>query len=110
MSACPQLDPPAYDPVMGKHALVIYLVTVGITSVIAFVAYGVDKNLSVRRRRRVSEKTLHLLALLGGWPGAWMGQRVFRHKTRKTSFRVGFACSVALHVLLVAGIFYWWTR
>jgi uncharacterized membrane protein YsdA (DUF1294 family) len=38
----------------------------------------------------VPERTLHLLALLGGWPGAILGQRHFRHKTRKVSFLFAF--------------------
>ena len=65
-----------------------------ILSIIAFVAYGYDKRASRRGDERVSERTLHLLALCGGWPGALAGQLIFRHKTRKTSFRVCFWLTV----------------
>jgi uncharacterized membrane protein YsdA (DUF1294 family) len=95
-------------PLVEKQVGLIYLVTVGITSVMAFVAYGVDKRLSIRRQRRISERTLHVLALLGGWPGAWLAQRVFRHKTRKTPFRVMYFCTVGLHAASVAALLYWW--
>ncbi len=56
--------------------------------------------------RRVPEKTLHLLALFGGWPGALMGQRVFRHKTQKFGFRIVFWLCVTLHLTVVGGIVY----
>lgn len=57
---------------------------------IAFVLYGWDKRQARLERWRVSEKTLHGIALLGGWPGAFLGQQMFRHKTQKTPFRVMF--------------------
>jgi uncharacterized membrane protein YsdA (DUF1294 family) len=65
-----------------RAVLAIYAVM----SVLTFVVYAVDKSAARRARRRVSEKTLHLLALLGGWPGALLAMPVFRHKRRKTSF------------------------
>lgn len=68
-------------------ALFIYLAVVNIMT---FIAYGLDKRRAVRESRRVPEKILHSLALLGGSPGAWVAQRVFRHKTRKISFQCVF--------------------
>jgi uncharacterized membrane protein YsdA (DUF1294 family) len=66
-------------------------------SVAAFVAYGVDKSAAHSGRWRTPESTLHLLALLGGWPGALIAQRVFHHKSRKPSFRAGFLLTVGLN-------------
>ena len=51
-----------------------------------FLLYGVDKRNAIKGRWRVSEKTLQLWALLGGWPGALMAQQAFRHKTQKRAF------------------------
>jgi uncharacterized membrane protein YsdA (DUF1294 family) len=62
-----------------------------------FVVYGQDKRWAATGRRRVPESTLHLLALLGGWPGGFVAQRIFRHKTSKRSFQVIFWGIVLVH-------------
>ena len=49
-------------------------------STLAFALYGVDKRRAARGAWRISEATLHTIELLGGWPGALLGQRMFRHK------------------------------
>ena len=69
----------------------------GAVSLIAFVAYGHDKRRARRGGRRVPEATLHTTELLGGWPGAFAAQRLFRHKTRKRPFQFVFWTIVALH-------------
>jgi uncharacterized membrane protein YsdA (DUF1294 family) len=66
-------------------------------SLIAFVAYALDKAAARAGRWRTQESTLHLLALIGGWPGALLAQRQFRHKTAKTSFLVIFWATVLLN-------------
>jgi len=89
-----------------KSFAVAYIILAGIMSLVAFVAYGIDKQSAQTGKRRIPERSLHLLALLGGWPGALAGQRVFRHKTRKVSFRVAFWLVVALHLALAGGAAY----
>ncbi|WP_400995343.1 DUF1294 domain-containing protein [Agromyces sp. GXQ0307] len=79
----------------------------GAASVIAVVAYGIDKAAAKRSAPRVSEQTLHLIDLAGGWPGALVAQQTFRHKTRKRSFRRAFWGSVVVNVLLAAGLVAW---
>ena len=71
-------------------------------SVVTFWVYSVDKRAAVRGRRRVPERTLHRLALLGGWPGAAVAQQVLRHKTIKASFRTTFRWTVVVNVAVVA--------
>jgi uncharacterized membrane protein YsdA (DUF1294 family) len=83
---------PLDDP---PPTLLAVLVVYAVMSAATFVAYAVDKSAARRTRRRVSEKTLHLLALLGGWPGALLAMPVFRHKRRKTPF-VAVLWSIAL--------------
>lgn len=82
------------------YALLINLVT--------FTAYGLDKRAARRERRRAPERTLHLLALAGGSPGAFAAQRVFRHKTAKTSFQLRFLGIAFLQVLALAALAYLW--
>lgn len=67
-------------------------------SVATFIAYGWDKRRAVRAGRRIPERTLHGLELIGGWPGALLAQAVFRHKRRKTRYVAVFVAIVALHV------------
>jgi uncharacterized membrane protein YsdA (DUF1294 family) len=64
--------------------------------------YGADKTAARDRRWRVPENTLHVLALLGGWPGALVAQRRFRHKTRKQPFQLVFWITVLLNCLFLA--------
>lgn len=70
----------------------------GVMSVVAFLAYALDKARARRGGRRIPERTLHLLELMGGWPGALLAQRVVRHKRRKVSYMVVFALIVLVHV------------
>ena len=79
-----------------------YLILVAIMSVVAFAAFGIDKRRAQTNKRRISEKQLHLFALLGGWPGALLGQRWFRHKTVKLSFRMVMWLICAVHILAIA--------
>ena len=77
----------AFVTVGSPLPLLIYLAAV---NVLAFAVYGWDKARSkVRGARRVPEKTLFLLALLGGSVGAILGMRVWRHKTRHWYFKYG---------------------
>ncbi len=74
----------------------------GFMSLVTYAVYAADKAAARRRRCRVPERTLHLLALLGGWPGALLAQRRLRHKTSKSGFRLVLRLTVLLHgVLLV---------
>jgi uncharacterized membrane protein YsdA (DUF1294 family) len=69
-----------------------------LTSLVAFGAYWADKRRARAGRRRTRERTLHLLSLVGGWPGAFIAQRAFRHKTRDVRFLAVYWATVALHL------------
>ena len=75
-----------------------------VVSILCFVAYAVDKGRAKGDRRRVSERALLLLGLVGGWPGAILAQRWLRHKTRKPAFRRAFWTTVVLNILLALGL------
>ena len=75
-----------------------------IMSCVAFALYGLDKSAARRGAWRTPELTLHLVSLLGGWPGALFAQSVFRHKTRKQPFRVVFWVTVVLNCAALAWV------
>lgn len=58
----------------------------GVMSLITAAAFWSDKRRASRGLRRTRESTLHLLELLGGWPGALLARPVLRHKTRDVRF------------------------
>ncbi len=71
-----------------------------VLSAVTFLLYGMDKASAAGGGRRVPESSLHILGLLGGWPGALVAQRLLRHKTRKTSFQLVFWLTVAVNLAL----------
>jgi uncharacterized membrane protein YsdA (DUF1294 family) len=85
---------------------VAYMSFVAVMSCVCFAVYGLDKRQAATGGRRVPERTLHLLAFLGGWPGALLGQRQFRHKTKKVLFRIVFWFVVVLHLSIAGAVGY----
>lgn len=73
-------------------------------SAVTLLFYAWDKRRATRGGWRVPETRLHVLALLGGWPGALLGQRWLRHKTIKRRFRVVFWLTVVGHVAVSAAV------
>jgi uncharacterized membrane protein YsdA (DUF1294 family)/cold shock CspA family protein len=78
-------------------------------SIITYGLYSRDKTASQNAGWRTPESTLHLMSLVGGWPGALIAQVLLRHKTRKPSFLVGYWFTVivnciALGVIVVKGV------
>ncbi|KGQ17927.1 Cold-shock DNA-binding domain protein [Lysobacter dokdonensis DS-58] len=70
----------------------------GLMSGFAFLIYWMDKAAAQRQGRRVAENSLHLLALLCGWPGALLAQGLLRHKTQKMAFQLVFWLTVIANV------------
>jgi uncharacterized membrane protein YsdA (DUF1294 family)/cold shock CspA family protein len=74
-------------------------------SAIAFLAYAFDKSAAKNDQWRTQESTLHLFALIGGWPGALAAQRVLRHKSKKQSFQIMFWATVVLNCSALAWLY-----
>ncbi len=71
-----------------------------IMSLTTFIIYARDKTKAHKNEWRTSESRLHLLELLGGWPGALITQHVIRHKNKKTSFQIIFWVVVIIHMAI----------
>ena len=87
---------PAVLAVLATALLVLNVATV--------VAYAVDERAARGGRRRVPERTLLVLGLLGGWPGAQLARHALRHKTRKVSFRRAHRATVVANLSVVVGV------
>ena len=64
--------------------------------------YRSDKVAARSEAQRTPEASLHLMDLLGGWPGALIAQQQFRHKTVKRSFQLVFWITVVLNLAAAA--------
>jgi len=89
------------------HLLIAYLLSVNIT---LFLLYMFDKISALFSGLRVPEKVLHLLAILGATPMAFLAQKLFSHKTSKVSFQTTFLKIVFVQVfigLALAGLIFY---
>ena len=89
---------------LGCYLLVMNLVT--------FLVFGRDKGKAKRKAkneavRRVPEKTLFLLSILGGSVGALLGMKAFHHKTLHKTFRFGIPIILALQILIPLALLLW---
>ena len=87
---------------MQQTILIYYFLAVNI---IAFIVYGIDKLKARKHLWRIPDATLLLLAVIGGSIGAWLGMRVWHHKTMHLKFKYGvpiiLVAQVALGVYLL---------
>jgi len=72
-------------------------------SLVTFLWYAKDKSAAQNDRWRTPENTLHIMSLIGGWPGAMIAQQKLRHKSKKQPFRMIFWVTV----LMNCGAFIW---
>ena len=84
-----------------------------IINLVTFFVFGVDKWKAKRKEtrestRRVPERTLFLLAILGGSAGALLGMKAWHHKTLHKTFRFGIPVILILQILIPLGLWVWW--
>mgnify|MGYP002349018917 FL=1 len=88
-----------------SDTLLFSLLALSLANLVAFGLFAIDKARARAGRRRIPERTLLTAALFGGL-GAWLGQRMLRHKTRKQPFAAWLGLILTLHAfaLLAAAI------
>ena len=79
--------------------LIYYLLAI---NAVVFIMYGIDKYKAKKAKWRISEATLLLLAVLGGSIGAWMGMKVWHHKTMHKKFKYGIPAILLMQIALMA--------
>ena len=91
----------SHDP--REIAVICIAIWSSLASLYAFFAFAHDKHAARRHRRRTPERHLHVLELIGGFPGAWLAILLLRHKSSKPSFLVvSFLASVGN--LIITGL------
>ena len=90
-------------PLKILHIVLIYLAVInGVT----FFVYGIDKWKAKKSKWRVPEATLLMMAILGGSIGAWLGMKVWHHKTLHKKFRYGVPAIIIVQLTLIGYILY----
>ena len=85
------------------HIAIIYLTVI---NVVAFFMYGIDKRKAKKSKWRISEAALLMMAVLGGSIGAWLGMKVWHHKTLHKKFRYGIPLILIAQIVLVLLVLY----
>lgn len=78
------------------------LIFLAIINLCAFVAFGFDKLKARRGAWRTPESTLLLLAAIGGSFGAFLGMKVWRHKTQHKKFTILVPLLMAIHIAIIS--------
>ncbi len=84
---------------MNVHMIIIYYLLA--INAVAFFAYGIDKLKARKGWWRIPEATLLLLAIIGGSIGAWLGMKVWHHKTMHKKFQYGLPLILLLQLSAV---------
>lgn len=79
--------------------LAYYLLAI---NVVAFIMYGIDKYKTKKAKWRIPEATLLLLDVLGGSIGAWIGMKVWHHKTMHKKFKYAIPAILLIQIALMA--------
>ena len=81
--------------------LIIVLLYFAVVNIIAFFMYGIDKRKAKRTKWRIPEATLLGVAVIGGSIGAWLGMKVWHHKTMHNKFKYGIPAIIIVQLLIV---------
>lgn len=83
---------------MFMKIIYIYIVLINLLS---FLLFGIDKYLAIKKKRRISEKTLILMMYIGGIIGSLLGMLFFHHKTKKIKFYIHNIISIIIWMYII---------
>ena len=86
-----------------KETVIYYLI---IINIVTFLVYGIDKWKAKKSLWRVRENSLLMLAILGGSIGAWLGMKVWHHKTLHKKFRYGIPAIIIIQLAVIGYLLY----
>ena len=78
----------------------IILLYIGIINILTFILYGIDKLKAKKSKWRIPESTLIGIAIIGGSIGAWLGMKVWHHKTLHKKFKYGIPFIIVAQIAL----------
>ncbi|MBW4211041.1 DUF1294 domain-containing protein [Enterobacter asburiae] len=93
----------ALGSLLSSNPVVVWFLLI---NVLTMVIYGADKMAARKGMCRVPEATLLVFGLTGGWPGAIVGQQLFRHKTQKQPFKTYFFLSIVVSIAVMAAVYH----
>ncbi|ESN13459.1 inner membrane protein [Enterobacter sp. MGH 24] len=93
----------AIGSLLSSNPVVVWFLLINVLTV---VLYGADKMAARKGMRRVPEATLLVFGVTGGWPGAIVGQQLFRHKTQKQPFKTYFFLSIVVSIAVMAAVYH----
>ncbi len=88
-------------------AMKIFWIAYGVWNLLIFLLYGIDKAKAKAEAQRIKESTLIWCAFVFGAIGAFLGSKVFHHKTQKTKFKILLPIALLLNILVLAAIIAW---
>lgn len=86
---------------ISKYSIIVIVIYLVVMNSIGFASMGIDKSKAKRGAWRIPEKTLFLIAVLGGSVGSILGMKQFRHKTKHKSFTIGMPAILLVQVLVI---------
>lgn len=86
---------------ISKYGILVILVYLIVMNIIGFASMGIDKSKAKRGAWRIPEKTLFLIAILGGSVGSIVGMKQFRHKTKHKTFTIGMPAILLVQAAII---------
>ena len=86
---------------ISKYSIIVIMIYLVVMNIIGFASMGIDKSKAKRGAWRIPEKTLFLIAILGGSIGSILGMKQFRHKKKHKTFTIGMPTILLVQAAII---------